>query len=109
MARWDDAPYGASAVRDYGSRVGVACFFAGLAFGVVFVVIGAASGTRAIGAFVLALAALVNAWRTVRRAPTRPAALPRVDTADAAYFETRIADVERAARLSPPHGSRTFQ
>ena len=109
MARWDDAPYGASAVRDYGSRVGVACFFAGLAFGVVFVVIGAASGTRAIGATILAVAALINAWRIVRRAPTRVTASPRPDAADVAYFETRIADVERAARLSPPHGSRTFQ
>ena len=109
MARWDDAPYGASAVRDYGSRVGVACFFAGLAFGVVFVVIGAASGTRAIGAGLLALAALINAWRIVRRAPSRLASLPHADATDVSYFETRIADIERAARLSPPHGSRTFQ
>lgn len=108
MARWDDAPHGARAVRDYGSRVGVACFFAGLAFGVVFAVLGAGNGVRAIGATILALAALVNAWRTLRRAPTY-----RLEPADVghdpAYFEIGRADVDRSSRISPPHGSRTFQ
>lgn len=108
MARWDDAPSGARAVRDYGSRVGVACFFAGLAFGVVFALLDAGSSVRAIGAAVLALAALVNAWRTVRRTPTH--SLEAADVAhEAAYLETRRADLERAPRISPPHGSRTFQ
>lgn len=109
MARWDDAAYGATAVRDYGSRVGIACFFAGLAFGVVFLVIGAASATRAIGATILALAALVNAWRTLRRAPAADAHAPRAERGDAPYLEPRLAEVERVPRLSPPHGSRTFQ
>jgi len=107
MARWDDAPAGAKAVRAYGSRVGVACFFAGLAFGVVFVVLGAADVTRAIAATLVALAALVNAWRTVRRAPAHPT-LP-ADPRDFGQFELWTVDGERARRGSPAHGSRTFQ
>ena len=107
MARWNDAPNGANAVRAYGSRVAVAFFFAGLAFGVVFVVLGAADVTRATGATLVAVAALVNAWRTVRRAPAHPmlSAEPR----DIGQFELWTADGERARRGSPAHGSRTFQ
>ena len=109
MAPRDGALDGASAVRAYGTRVGVAFFFAGLAFGVVFVVLGAVGAARATGASILAVAALVNAWRTVRRTPKLIVAMPRAEEPDVAYVEAGFAAMERAHRLSPPHGSRTFQ